>query len=725
MPRRTGLYIMLVSVHGLLRAKDPELGRDADTGGQIVYVLDLARNLIRHPDVEKVDLVTRWIPDPAVDDTYSEPVEAIAPGVSIIRIPGGPRRYLRKELLWPHLVSFEDNLLQYLRARGRAPDLIHGHYADAGLVAARLSGLLDAPMAFTGHSLGRVKRQRLLDQGSTEQSIEKRYRIGRRIEAEETALNHAAFVVASTHQEVDEQYGLYDYHQRKRMLVVPPGVDVSRFSPPQGRWKRQSRAFERLRPFLRDPRRPLVLAVSRPDPRKNIAGLVRAFGEHPTLREQANLVIVTGSRDRIQPMEEGPRDTLTEMLHLIDRYDLYGCAAYPKQHDTEDVPDFYRLAARTKGVFVNPALTEPFGLTLLEAAASGLPVVATDDGGPRDILAACQNGLLVDPLDGPALGDALSSALADGKRWRRWSRRGIRGARKHFSWDAHVTKYMRAVQAAVSTGRREKFFGTRSRLVTADRIVVCDIDNTLTGDRKSLRELMRALRESSDRVAFGVATGRNLELARQALEERDIPAPQLWITSVGSAIHYGPLLVRDRGWEQRIRYRWRPDAVRRTLDGIAGLELQGDEGQGPFKISYDVDPARMPPFDEIRARLRQAKVQARLVYSHDAYLDLLPIRASKGAALRYFALQWGIPLERCLVAGDSGNDEDMLAGNARAVVVGNHDPELDKLRDRPNIYFARQRHARGILEGIDHYGFLADVRAQKTEAPPHAAGAGQ
>ena len=50
-------------------------------------------------------------------------------------------------------------------------------------------------------------------------------------------------------------------------------------------------------------------------------------------------------------------------------------------------------------MFINPALTEPFGLTLLEAAASGLPIVATNDGGPRDIIANCQNGLLIDPLD--------------------------------------------------------------------------------------------------------------------------------------------------------------------------------------------------------------------------------------------------------------------------------------------------------------------------------------
>ncbi|NIV35682.1 MAG: glycosyltransferase, partial [Anaerolineae bacterium] len=73
----------------------------------------------------------------------------------------------------------------------------------------------------------------------------------------------------------------------------------------------------------------------------------------------------------------GARDVLTRLLLDIDRYDLYGHVAYPKHHRPNDIPDLYRIAAKSKGVFVNPALTEPFGLTLIEAAASGLPMVAT------------------------------------------------------------------------------------------------------------------------------------------------------------------------------------------------------------------------------------------------------------------------------------------------------------------------------------------------------------
>ncbi|MFP4333079.1 MAG: HAD family hydrolase, partial [Campylobacterales bacterium] len=58
-----------------------------------------------------------------------------------------------------------------------------------------------------------------------------------------------------------------------------------------------------------------------------------------------------------------------------------------------------------------------------------------------------------------------------------------------------------------------------------------------------------------------------------------------------------------------------------------------------------------------------------------------------------------------LVAGDSGNDEDMLSGGSLAIVVGNYSKELKKLRGRVNVYFANTNYAAGILEGINYYDF--------------------
>lgn len=154
---------------------------------------------------------------------------------------------------------------------------------------------------------------------------------------------------------------------------------------------------------------------------------------------------------------------------------------------------------------------------------------------------------------------------------------------------------------------------------------------------------------------------------------------------------------------------------------LPGLELQDDEQQSEHKVSYDVDPELAPSSKDIIRHLRRSRLQARVIYSHRAYLDLLPIRASKGMALRYFASRWGIPLECCLVAGDSGNDKEMLTGNTLGVVVGNYDPDLEHLRGEPRIHFAAGHHAWGIIEGIEHYDFFGNIRIPENKALEHEA----
>jgi sucrose-phosphate synthase len=118
--------------------------------------------------------------------------------------------------------------------------------------------------------------------------------------------------------------------------------------------------------FFTNPHKPMILALARPDPKKNITTLLKAFGECAPLRELANLTLIMGNRDDIDQMSGSNGMVLTTALKLIDKYDLYGQVAYPKHHKQFDVPEIYRLAAKTKGVFINPALVEPFGLTLIE-----------------------------------------------------------------------------------------------------------------------------------------------------------------------------------------------------------------------------------------------------------------------------------------------------------------------------------------------------------------------
>lgn len=715
MSTEQGLYIVLISVHGLIRGRDLELGRDADTGGQTKYVIELARALAAREDVWRVDLLTRQVTDPKVSPDYAVPEEHIADKAYVVRLPAGPRRYLRKEVLWPYLDSFTDHALQHVRRIGRVPDIIHSHYADAGYVGSRLSSLLGVTLVHTGHSLGRVKRERLIEQGVKEESIENQYNMSQRIEAEEIVLDNATLVVASTQQEVDEQYSTYDNYQPKRMMVIPPGVDLHRFRPSSATEARP-RIWQAVRRFLTHEKRPLILALSRADERKNIQTLVHAYGERPSLREMANLVIVAGNRDDIQAMERGPRNVMTEILLLIDRYDLWGSVAIPKHHEPEDVPDLYRLAARSHGLFINPALTEPFGLTIIEAAASGLPVVATHDGGPKDILRHCRNGLLIDPLDADAMGEALEEGLKDRRRWRQWARSGIAGARRHYAWESHAELYLKAVRRSWAGKHKQRNLESgRSRLPTIDRLLVCDVDDTLMGDKEAREELFERIRAAGPNVGFGIATGRSLDSLEKLLKRYRIPQPDLIITSVGAEIHYGNKMVADQRWERHLDYRWEPRLLRAAMRELPGLRPQPKVEQHPFKISYYVNEKRAPSVRDIVIHLRHLDIHANVIQSHSMFLDLLPVRASKGLALRHVAVRWGLNPERFLVVGGSGNDEGMLRGNTLGVVIGNHSPELDRLRGEPRIYFAEGEHARGALEGIEHYDFFGELRIPDEE----------
>jgi sucrose-phosphate synthase len=71
------------------------------------------------------------------------------------------------------------------------------------------------------------------------------------------------------------------------------------------------------------------------------------------------------------------------------------------------------FAHATRGVFTNIALQEPFGLTIIEAAAHGVPTVATQNGGPVDILTTLHHGVLVEPTDSDAVAAALLKILTN------------------------------------------------------------------------------------------------------------------------------------------------------------------------------------------------------------------------------------------------------------------------------------------------------------------------
>ncbi len=299
----TPIYIFMISLHGLIRGDNMELGRDADTGGQTTYVVELAKTLSQHRDVAKVDLLTRLVEDPAVSPDYAQAHENLGSGASIIRMPFGPKRYLRKELLWPHLNQLVDKCLHYLRQQGQLPTLIHTHYADAGYVGQQLSLLLGIPQVHTGHSLGRPKLERLLATGRKPHVLEKQFNFEQRITAEEEIIKNASLIITSTQQEINEQYGLYSNFNLTRFSVIPPGTNTSRFSPFVRKPIEPETQFL-VDKSLSDAHKPLIFSISRPDTRKNIKGLIEAYGNSPQLQAMANLLIVAGTRDDIRELEE-------------------------------------------------------------------------------------------------------------------------------------------------------------------------------------------------------------------------------------------------------------------------------------------------------------------------------------------------------------------------------------------------------------------------------------
>jgi sucrose-phosphate synthase len=492
------LYILMISIHGLVRGKNLELGRDADTGGQTRYVIELTRALACQPEVVQIDLVTRSIKVRDLSQDYQVPVETLGPKARIIRINAGPDSYIAKENLWEHLDLFSEKLYTWLCSQGRRPDVLHSHYADAAYVGVRVSQQTGLPLIHTGHSLGRDEKQRLEALGLSNGEMDIRFKMAKRISAEEEVLSRAKLVIASTRNEIAEQYQLYDCYNAKKMSVIPPGTDLSQFHPPAT--ANGSFAYARcLKKYLNDPNKPIILALSRPDERKNIIALLESYSKCKRLQQLANLVIVSGNRDDIRELSVSAKNVLTELLLVIDCHELNGLVAMPKHHLASDVADIYRLAASSKGVFVNPAFTEPFGLTLLEAAASGLPLVATVFGGPVDIVGNCKNGLLVDPLDEDSISKAILKILEDKELWTTFSNNGHINVAKFYTWEAHAKIYLKLISGIISAN------GVALRVQSFPNVQATGIGNN------SINEYLGTTRS---REAY--ALGKMLAVPRQA-----------------------------------------------------------------------------------------------------------------------------------------------------------------------------------------------------------------
>ena len=689
------MRVMALALGGCLTAK-PAYGITEDIGGHITYILGAMRALAAREDVTAAEIVTRLIDDPSLGREYAAPMENVGPKLTITRTDSGNRAYLTKDALAADRPNFTSALLAHLRSRDVLPDLIHAHFADAAEVARAVREEFGIPFIYTAHSLAKDKAAACV-QGTDA--------LGLRIALERDAMMAADCIIGSSRDECERQIQDYGPIGPGKVQRIRPGIDQA---PASSADIAKARAL--IAPFLRQPEKPVILAIARPVRKKNLAALVNAYAQNPVLSAKANLVILPGLRQSIEAGEAEQVAVMRELADLIDRHDLHGRVAYPRQHTQDDVRGLYGLARQLHGVFVNPALIEPFGLTILEAAVHGLPVVATCHGGPVDIVNEIEHGLLVDPYDTKKIGFAVERLLSNDALWQALSS-NAEARITQMDWQAYAAAFMDLSRKIVSGNP------AAPESVTPTQLLVCDIDNTLTGCREAAARFVRYLAARPD-MAFGIATGRSLVEAQRILREWNLPEPAVFITSVGSEIYWQTPggLHYDSAFNDRISGGWDADAIAGCLADYEFLCPQLPIEQRRFKRSFTCGSQGAELASTL---LREAGLPCKTIFSHDKLLDVLPQRAGKADAVRHVARALGIPLGAVIVAGDSGNDLEMLESHKAAIVVANAEPAVLALDHKPHVYVARARYADGVIEGLDALarsaGKCAEMRASVME----------
>ena len=263
---------------------------------------------------------------------YARAEEGLGPDVRIIRLPFGPRRYIRKELLWDHLDQLVDRYLAFARKLPRLPDLIHSHYADAGHVAQRLSSLLGIPFVHTGHSLGRVQAGPAAGDGG--QGGGPGAGVPLRPPDPGGGGDLAPRGPGGGQHPPGDPGAVRPLHpfQPPAGGGDPPGhrrFPVRAPRAPQGGSgrRRQGGPVPGPRPPAPDPvHRPPGAVQEPPGPGAGLRRPIRNCAPGPTW------CCWPGSHEDIQDLDEEGRATWEELLRTLDRLDLFGSVAFPKSH---------------------------------------------------------------------------------------------------------------------------------------------------------------------------------------------------------------------------------------------------------------------------------------------------------------------------------------------------------------------------------------------------------
>ena len=438
-----------------------------DAGGQNVHVAALARALGRRG--HEVEVYTRR-------DGQGLPERVpLGQGATVVHVPVGPPVPVPKDDLHPLMPAFGRWMAGDWAARGH-PDVVHAHFWMSGLAALEAASGTAIPVVQTFHALGTVKRRH---QGAADTSPPQRLDCERQLAA------RVDLVIATCSDEVRELARMDA--PADRVTVVPCGVDTEHFAPdPRGR----ATGGTGTRP-------PRLLTVGRLVERKGFDTAIRALATLPGVE----LVIAGGPphQELAQDPEARRLQDVARRMGVAERVQLLGQVPHAR------MPALYRSA----DVVLSTPWYEPFGITPLEAAACGVPVVGSAVGGLLDTVEDAGTGLLVPPRDPAAVADAVTTILDDPTLARRWGERARRRAVERYDWASVAAATEECLErlggsrnpvragAPGADSRREA--ATAASAATSDRHVD-DAAAWLAEHRTQLDEGMGALASRADLV---------------------------------------------------------------------------------------------------------------------------------------------------------------------------------------------------------------------------------